>query len=104
MPRSGTTLVEKIAASHRDVYGAGERNTIPTVVKNLEREANKKREFPELIINLSKIESIELANSDIEMLQDLITAAVNDASSKSQDLANDKLSSITGGMNIPGMM
>ena len=37
MPRSGTTLVEKIAASHRDVYGAGDRNTIPTVVKNLAR-------------------------------------------------------------------
>jgi tetratricopeptide (TPR) repeat protein len=71
MPRSGTTLVEKIAASHRNIYGAGERNAIPKVVQKLEREANKKHEFPELISNFSKIESIELANSDLEMLQDL---------------------------------
>jgi len=71
MPRSGTTLVEKIAASHRNVYGAGERDAIPKVVQNLEREANKKCEFPELIGNLSKNQSIKLANSDLEMLQDL---------------------------------
>ena len=71
MPRSGTTLVEKIAASHREIYGAGERNAIPKIVQKLEREANKKCEFPELITNLSKIESIELANSDLEMLKDL---------------------------------
>ena len=53
------------------------------------------------------VKSVEISKDvadDIEMLQDLITAAMNDASSKSQDLANDKLSSITGGMNIPGMM
>ena len=71
MPRSGTTLVEKIAASHREIYGAGERNAIPKIVQKLEREANKKCEFPELITNLSKIESFELANSDLEMLKDL---------------------------------
>ncbi len=35
MPRSGTTLVEQIAASHPDVYGAGERKDIERIAKSL---------------------------------------------------------------------
>lgn len=40
---------------------------------------------------------------DIEMLQDLIVAAVNEAVEASQNLAADELGSITGGLNIPGL-
>lgn len=42
--------------------------------------------------------------ADVEMLQDLICVAVNDAISNAQALANDKVGSVTGGMNIPGLM
>lgn len=40
---------------------------------------------------------------DVEMLQDLIVAAVNEAVDASQNLAADELGSITGGLNIPGL-
>ena len=40
---------------------------------------------------------------DVEMLQDLIMAAVNEAVDASQNLAADQLGSITGGLNIPGL-
>ncbi len=40
---------------------------------------------------------------DVEMLQDLVVAAVNDAFNKTQELASQKMSAITGGMNIPGL-
>jgi DNA-binding YbaB/EbfC family protein len=40
---------------------------------------------------------------DIEMLQDLVTAAVNEALEKSQRLATQKMGAITGGLNIPGL-
>lgn len=42
---------------------------------------------------------------DIEMLQDLIVAAVNEGMKKSQQMMQEKLQSITGGLglNIPGM-
>ena len=40
---------------------------------------------------------------DVEMLQDLVAAAVNDAFNKTQELASQKMSAITGGMNIPGL-
>ncbi len=41
---------------------------------------------------------------DVEMLQDLVTAAVNDALSKAQEMVSSQMSKITGGMNIPGLM
>jgi DNA-binding YbaB/EbfC family protein len=40
---------------------------------------------------------------DVEMLQDLVAAAVNDAFNKTQELASQKMGVITGGMNIPGL-
>ncbi len=54
-----------------------------------------------------KIESIvfekEVVNpDDIEMLQDLVLAAVNDALAKSQEMVSSEMSKLTGGLNIPG--
>lgn len=43
------------------------------------------------------------AASDIEMLQDLVMAAVNDAIKIAKDETAKEMSKITGGMNIPGM-
>jgi DNA-binding YbaB/EbfC family protein len=48
--------------------------------------------------------SPEIVNGeDIEMLQDLVMTAVNEAIQKSQDLAANHLSGLTGGLKIPGM-
>jgi DNA-binding YbaB/EbfC family protein len=41
---------------------------------------------------------------DVEMLQDMVTAAVNEAVRMAQDLSAQRMSSVTGGMGIPGMM
>jgi nucleoid-associated protein EbfC len=40
---------------------------------------------------------------DVEMLQDMIVVAVNDALTKAQEMAAERLSSLTGGMRIPGL-
>ncbi|MEW6413080.1 MAG: YbaB/EbfC family nucleoid-associated protein [Candidatus Zixiibacteriota bacterium] len=40
---------------------------------------------------------------DVEMLQDLILAAVKQAKEKAQELQAEKMSALTGGLNIPGM-
>jgi len=46
----------------------------------------------------------EVVNPDeIEMLQDLIIAAVNQARQKAQELQSEQMSALTGGLNIPGM-
>jgi len=52
------------------------------------------------------VESVTIdpdAMEDVELLQELIVAAVNDASAKTQETLAQKMGSITGGMNIPGL-
>jgi DNA-binding YbaB/EbfC family protein len=54
-----------------------------------------------------KVQTVEItpeATEDIEMLQDLIVAATNEAIDKAQELAQSRLSAVTGGFNIPGLM
>ncbi len=41
---------------------------------------------------------------DVEMLQDLVLAAVNEGLDKAQNMASSKMSQLTGGLNIPGLM
>ena len=41
--------------------------------------------------------------SDVEMLQDLVVAAVNDALRASRELAEQKMAAVTGGLRLPGM-
>ncbi|MCM3786787.1 YbaB/EbfC family nucleoid-associated protein [Neobacillus mesonae] len=40
---------------------------------------------------------------DVEMLQDLVMAAVNDAMGKADELANQDMGKFTNGMKIPGL-
>lgn len=40
---------------------------------------------------------------DVEMLQDLVLAAINDALTKADEMASEDLGKLTGGMNIPGL-
>ncbi|MGB9499270.1 MAG: YbaB/EbfC family nucleoid-associated protein [Dissulfuribacterales bacterium] len=61
--------------------------------------ANGKQEI--LSINIEK----EVVDpEDVEMLQDLILAAVNEALTRSQKMVSEEMSKLTGGMNIPGLM
>jgi hypothetical protein len=41
--------------------------------------------------------------SDVDMLQDLIVAAVNDAIRASRQVAEEKMAAVTGGLRLPGM-
>ena len=51
-----------------------------------------------------RVEKEVVDPEDVEMLQDLIVAAVNEALSRSQAMVNEEMGKLTGGMNIPGMM
>jgi len=50
-----------------------------------------------------KIEKEVVNPEDIEMLQDLIAAAVNEGIRKAQEMASSEMAKITGGLGIPGM-
>jgi hypothetical protein len=56
-----------------------------------------------------RVQSISIAPEvvdpdDVGMLEDLITAAVNEALQRSQELATERLGALTGGLRIPGLM
>jgi len=50
-----------------------------------------------------KIEPEVVTSGDIEMIQDLVLAAVNEALKKSQEMTTEEMRKITGGLNIPGL-
>ena len=55
-----------------------------------------------------KVESIKIDPQavdpdDVELLEELVMAATNEALQKAQDLAQQKMGAITGGLKIPGM-
>ena len=60
----------------------------------------------EIIIDPASIGDGELAPEDVEMLQDMVLAAVNEALRSAQDLAGKKMGGLTGGLGdlgIPGL-
>ena len=60
--------------------------------------ATGKQEILEIVIDPSAVDP-----DDVEMLQDLVLTAVNDALRASRDLAEQKMAAVTGGLRIPGM-
>lgn len=54
------------------------------------------------IISIS-IEDQLISPADREMLQDLVTAAINDALRKAREMAKQEMTGLTGGLQIPGV-
>ncbi len=50
-----------------------------------------------------KIDPEVVSKEDVEMLQDLILAAINDANRKAEDQLSKQMSGLMGGMKIPGL-
>ena len=59
---------------------------------------NGKRELLNITIDESVVDP-----EDVEMLQDLIIAAVNSAMKEAEDMVNQEMKKVTGGLNIPGL-
>jgi DNA-binding YbaB/EbfC family protein len=90
-------MQEKIASIQEELAGKTVEATagggMVTVVVN--------GKFELLSVKIDK----EVVNpEDVEMLQDLIAAAVNEGIRKAQEMAAAEMSKITGGFNIPGLM
>jgi len=57
-----------------------------------------KQELVAIVIDPSAVDP-----DDVEMLQDLVVAAVNEALRASRDLAESKMAAVTGGLRLPGL-
>lgn len=61
-------------------------------------KVNGKQELLAITINKECVDP-----NDVEMLQDLVKTAVNQAMKESQEMVSGAMSKITGGMSIPGL-
>jgi tetratricopeptide (TPR) repeat protein len=68
MPRSGSTLVEQMLASHPAVFGAGEIGNVSQFVAELPAELASTAPFPECLTSLDQAASRRLAEGYIERL------------------------------------
>ena len=50
-----------------------------------------------------EIDPEALDPEDVDIIQDAVLAAVNEALASAQDVANNQIGALTGGMNIPGL-
>jgi len=73
MPRSGTTLVEQIIASHSEIFGAGELGLIPQVAQGLnrwERHVGSGRHYPDCVDDLTPRVGAGIANNVLKEMQE----------------------------------
>ena len=64
----------------------------------IEVTANGNKEITKLVIDREVVDP-----DDVEMLQDLIIAAVNEVIRQVDEMVENEMSKITGGLNIPGL-
>ncbi len=58
----------------------------------------------DLVLSSVTIDAAAVDPDDVSMLEDLITAAVNEGIHQAQDVASRKMSAVTGGLGLPGLM
>lgn len=94
--------VKQLQAMQRDMEAAqasiSEKETTATAGGGaVEVTVNGNKELTKLIIDKDVVDP-----DDVEMLQDLILAAVNEGMRQMDAIAEDEMSKVTGGLNIPG--
>ncbi len=96
MMRQAKILQEKIARMQEEL---GEKVVESSVGGGMVvARANGRQEILSITVEREVVNP-----DDIEMLQDLVVAAVNDVLKKSQEMAAQEMGKITGGIKIPGL-
>ena len=66
-------------------------------------QMNGKKQLLRIHIDPSAVLSLSGNPSDVEMLEDLVVAAVNDAGRRAEEQAQAALKTLLGGLNLPGL-
>jgi DNA-binding YbaB/EbfC family protein len=64
---------------------------------------NGKKQLLRIHIDPSAVAALSGPNPDVEMLEDLVVAAVNAAGQKAEDVMQSSLKGMLGGLNLPGI-
>jgi len=83
---------EKLAATVVEASSGGGAVTV---------RMNGKKEILKLTIDPAAVASLSGPNPDVEMLEDLVTAAVNEAGRRAEDAMQSSVQGMLGGLNLP---
>ncbi len=83
---------EKLAATVVEASSGGGAVTV---------KMNGKKEILKLTIDPAAVASLSGPNPDVEMLEDLVTAAVNEAGRRAEDAMQSSVQGMLGGLNLP---
>ena len=64
---------------------------------------NGKKQLLKIRIDPAAVIGLSGEKPDVEMLEDLVVAAINEAGRKAEDAIQDSLKGVLGGLNIPGL-
>lgn len=64
---------------------------------------NGKKQLLKLHIDPAAVSSLSGSQADVEMLEDLVVAAVNDAGRKAEEMMQSSLKGMLGGLGLPGI-
>lgn len=94
--RQAQMMQKKMSKMQEDMAGKLFESSVGGGVVSV--KVNGNQEVLSVVIDKAAAES-----GDMEMLQDMVVSAVNDALKKAKDAASSEMNQITGGMKIPGM-
>jgi DNA-binding YbaB/EbfC family protein len=85
-------MQQKLAATVVEASSGGGAVTV---------KMNGKKEILKLTIDPAAVTSLTGANADVEMLEDLIAAAVNEAGRRAEEILQSSVQGMLGGLNLP---
>lgn len=85
-------IQQKLAATTVEASSGGGAVTV---------KMNGKKEILKLTIDPAAVASLTGPNPDVEMLEDLVTAAVNEAGRRAEDILKSSVQGMLGGINLP---
>ncbi|MBS7298050.1 MAG: YbaB/EbfC family nucleoid-associated protein [Eubacteriales bacterium] len=91
---------QKMQEQMTQIQAEVEEKTVESVAGGgmIKVTANGKKEILSINIDPEAVDP-----DDVETLEDLVIVAVNDAIKKADDMMNEAMQSLTGGLNIPGL-
>ena len=105
-PRGGSPggMMQQIKQMQEQLAAAQEQLAVETVTASVGGGGIKLIMTGDQVCKSVSIDPELLQDGDVEMLQDLLMAAFQEATEKAQKLASDRMGPLAGGIDIPGLM
>lgn len=104
MQGGGSSMMQRVQQLQAEMQRAQEELAAATVEASVGGGAVKVVMTGQQEVQSVTIDPAAVSADEVEMLQDLIVAAFNEALRKSRELAEQKMAPLTSGLNIPGLM